>query len=250
MNILLLDIETAPSEGYIWKLFDENIPLDRLIEPGYILCWSAKWLGKKEVFFDSINQSSRKKMLKGIYDLLDEADAVVHYNGKRFDIPNLNREFLLHGFLPPAPYKQIDLITTARQQFKFVSNKLTHIVDYLGIGKKVKHAPFSMWIGCMKGDEKAWKEMETYNKNDTVLLESLYDTFLPWIKNHPNMGLYVKDENPVCIHCASPALVTHGTVPTSLGIYTQYRCKGCGKRQRGSKNLLTKDKRESIMRNL
>ncbi|NIV35232.1 MAG: hypothetical protein GWN58_38990, partial [Anaerolineae bacterium] len=48
-------------------------------------------------------------MLEGAWELLDEADAVVHYNGKKFDIPTLNREFVKYGFTPPSPYKQIDL---------------------------------------------------------------------------------------------------------------------------------------------
>ena len=44
-------------------------------------------------------------MIKGIHKLLDECDAVIHYNGSKFDIPTLNKEFLLHGLHPPAPYK-------------------------------------------------------------------------------------------------------------------------------------------------
>ncbi len=44
--------------------------------------------------FDSVYKSDRKSMLKSIHSLMDEADAIVHYNGNRFDIPMLNKEFL------------------------------------------------------------------------------------------------------------------------------------------------------------
>jgi uncharacterized protein YprB with RNaseH-like and TPR domain len=123
MKILLLDIETAPNLGYIWKMFKENIPLDRLIESGYILCWSAKWLGEKEVFFESLQGKSSKAMLRPLYKMLNEADAVIHYYGKKFDIPTINNEIVDAGWAPPSPYKQIDLYDTVAQQFKFPSNK-------------------------------------------------------------------------------------------------------------------------------
>ena len=42
-------------------------------------------------------------MLKRIYDLIDEADVVVHYNGKSFDMPTLSKEFIGQGWSPPAP---------------------------------------------------------------------------------------------------------------------------------------------------
>ena len=70
-------------------------------------------------------------MLEGIHKLLDEADAVIHYNGKRFDIPSLNKEFLLNGMFPPAPFKEIDLLTVARGRFRFVSNKLDYVAQQL-----------------------------------------------------------------------------------------------------------------------
>ena len=77
-------------------------------------------------------------MIKEIHKLVDEADAIITYNGKRFDMPILNKEFLLLGFDLPSPYKDIDLLNTARQNFKFASNKLDYISQELGIGMKQK----------------------------------------------------------------------------------------------------------------
>ena len=113
MKILTLDIETAPNTANVWGLFKENIPLQRLTESGYILCWSAKWLGEKEIYFNSLHESNKEDMLQQIHNLLGEADSVVHYNGTRFDIPWLNREFAEVHFAPPAPYHQIDLLRDA-----------------------------------------------------------------------------------------------------------------------------------------
>jgi DNA polymerase elongation subunit (family B) len=239
MKLLLLDVETSPNTAYVWSLWKENIPLSRLIDSGQVLCYSAKWLGDEEIFFDSIFNSKVKKMLKGIHKLLEEADAVIHYNGSAFDIPTLNKEFLLNGMKPPSSYKQIDLLKTARNKFRFVSNKLDYVAQALGVGKKSKHEGFELWIKCMNNDPEAWKVMEEYNKNDVILLEEVYYQFLPWIKGHPNMGLYSETESAVCPHCASTDLHKRGFSFTSTGKYQRYQCKGCGAWSRARKAIKT-----------
>ncbi len=226
MKLLLLDIESSPNTAYVWKLFKETIPLARLIESSEVLCWSAKWVGEKKVMFDSIYNSSPKKMLSSIHKLLDEADAVIHFNGKAFDIPTLNKEFLIYGFAPPSPYKQIDLINTARSQFRFTSNKLDYICQRLGLGKKTE-TDFKLWIDCMDKDPKAWKKMEEYNKNDVIMLENLYHKLLPWIKNHPNYSLYLQRDT-LCPNCGSAHYQKRGYYYTNALRYQRYQCTGCG----------------------
>jgi DNA-directed RNA polymerase subunit RPC12/RpoP len=165
-------------------------------------------------------------MLKNIHKMLDEADAVVHYNGRRFDIPILNKEFILAGMMPPAPYKQIDLLTTCRSQFRFPSNKLAFITDQLGIGTKTSHTGHALWLGCMNGDKQSWALMEEYNINDVFLLEDLYYKVLPWIKNHPNVSVYT--EEFVCTKCGSPHFQRRGYAITRSQKYARVQCKDCG----------------------
>jgi len=112
IKILLLDIETAPNLVHVWALWQQNVSIKQIIDAGYVLCWSAKWYGEEKIYFDSIHQSDPKSMLVKIHQMLDECDAVIHYNGAKFDIPTLNKEFLLYKMKPPAPYKQIDLLRT------------------------------------------------------------------------------------------------------------------------------------------
>jgi hypothetical protein len=228
MKILFLDIETAPNLAHVWGLWDENIPLDRLLESGYILCWSAKWLGDDLVYFDSIQGKSAKKMLKGIHNLLDEADAVVHYNGTRFDIPHLNREFIVNGFTPPAPYKEIDLLTTAKRKFKFPSNKLEYVSKALGVGSKLKHSGYSLWLRVMENDPEAWAEMEEYNIQDVILLEAVYNKMLPWVKFHTNYSLFNNTGGTVCPKCGHIHLKKRGFYYTLASKFQRYQCKKCG----------------------
>lgn len=229
MKILLLDVETAPNLAYVWGLWKENIPIQRVVSAGYVLCFAAKWYGEEEIFFDSVHKSRPKAMLKRIHKLLEEADAVVHYNGSNFDIPTLNKEFLLAGLTPPSTYRQIDLLLTARSRFRFTSNKLDFVAKSLGVGKKIKHTGFELWVQCMEGDPQAWKEMEEYNKQDVVLLERVYDIFRPWIRNHPNMALYSPDSaEHTCPNCGGIHLTRRGYSYTSTLRYQRFRCGNCG----------------------
>src|SRR6185312_2224255 len=101
-----------------------------------------KWLGDPNVEWKGRKPDGHRRMVKAVWKLLDECDAVIHYNGKRFDIPRIQREFLKSGLGPPAPFKQIDLLQTARRQFRFDSNKLEEVAKSLGIGQKQEHEGF------------------------------------------------------------------------------------------------------------
>jgi predicted RNA-binding Zn-ribbon protein involved in translation (DUF1610 family) len=195
--------------------------------------------------FDSIQKSGKKKMLDSVHKLLDEADAIVHYNGSRFDIPILHKEFLLSGMPPPAPSKQIDLLQVARRQFRFVSNKLDYVSQALGLGSKTEHEGHALWVKCMNDDRKAWKIMEEYNKNDVVLLEKVYDKFKAWIKNHPNHNAY--SANACCPNCGSSKLQKRGTAITTTRHYQRFQCQQCGTWSRAAKaEQLSKESAISI----
>jgi predicted RNA-binding Zn-ribbon protein involved in translation (DUF1610 family) len=227
MNILLLDIETSPNTAHVWGLWQQNVGINQLLESSQVMCWAAKWYGEKDVIFG--------KDLETIHEMINQADVVIHYNGRKFDMPTLNKEFLLHGMLPPAPYKQIDLLRVVRSQFRFPSNKLDYVAQRLGLGKKVKHEGHELWVKCMAGDPVAWKKMERYNKQDVVLLEKVYDKLLPWIKSHPNHNLY-GDLEHCCPSCGSDKLHRRGVARSIGGVYQRYQCTNCGSWSQGTKS--------------
>jgi hypothetical protein len=201
------------------------------------MCWAAKWHGEKEVMFESI-MTGEKRMVRRIHKLLDEADAVCHYNGTKFDIPTLNKEFLLADLPPPSPSKQVDLLKTARSRFRLASNKLDFVAQQLGLGSKTKHKGMALWLGCMRKSKEDWKVMEAYNKQDVLLLEKVYDRLRPWINGHPNLSAMNGAE--CCPKCASESYQARGYAMTTGGRYQRFQCNDCGtwfrsyKRERGS----------------
>ena len=226
MKKLIIDIETAPNKVWSWGLFKQNIAINQIDEPGYVLCWAAKWHGKKKVHFKSLHQHGREEMLKGAYDLLEEADAVIHFNGISFDIPTLNSEFIIMGWPRPAPFQQIDLLRVTRHSFRLTSNKLQFVAGHLGVGTKTPDVHFELWRDCMEGKPKALAFMKKYNIQDVNLTEKVYDKLLPWIYNHPNAGHF--SSHIICVNCGSERLERRGLQRTKTMEYQRFQCKDCG----------------------
>lgn len=234
MKILMLDIETKPHKAYCWGLFDQRIGLNQIVEAGGTMCWAARWLGDKPGKFEFGAEWDDDDFIGKIWDLLDEADAVIHYNGKKFDIPTLNWEFIKQKGTPPSPYKEIDLLQTVRQKFKPASRRLDYVGQVLDIGAKVKHAGMGLWQGCMDGDKESQKVMKDYNIQDVFLLEGLYEVLLPWIGNHPNRQVYT-GKRDTCPKCSSDSIQYRGYAYTNAGKSKKYVCNDCGSWSKSSK---------------
>lgn len=234
-KILLLDIETAPNLAYVWGMWKQNINPDWIAANGHVLCWTAKWLGKPEVSFKRLKKGKEVSLLAPIHKMLNEARAVIHYNGKKFDIPTLNKEFITHGMTPPSPYKQIDLLMTMRETFRFPSNKLDYVVKTLGVGEKMRHEGPQLWINCMEDKQEAWDKMEEYNRRDVEILEKLYNRLLPWIKGHPNMAAFMGIA--ACPTCGSEEFRREGSHLAQVMRYERYQCSSCGSWFRGTKTI-------------
>lgn len=235
-RLLTLDIETSPSIVETWSLFKPFIGLNQVRAPGQVICFAAKYHDEKRVRFHSVHHDGWSKMMAAAQRLLSDADGVITYNGDAFDLKHLRRELILAGLNPPAPYKSIDLYKVVKQNFKFLSHKLDHVAQELGVGAKAHTGGYDTWRGCMAGDEKAWNTMRRYNKQDVVVTEALFDKLRPWMKNFPNMGLWLDSDAPLCPRCGSTSLQRRGTAIALTYKYARYQCQDCGSWSRGAKS--------------
>ena len=246
MRKLYLDIETTPHVAFVWRLFDENVGLNQLIEPTRMLCVAWKFDGDEGTQFAAEWQKGgHDRMVQRIYAAVDEADAVVHYNGTTFDERHLNREFLELGLTPPSKAATIDLYRTIKTRFRFASGKLEHVAATMELREGKLKTDFTLWRRVMAGDKTARAEMEAYNREDVELLVDLYDALLPWIDKHPNAALYEDDVEMRCTRCASVNLIKDGFARTTAGIFQRYGCRDCGGRSRGAKRVGTTPLREA-----
>jgi DNA polymerase elongation subunit (family B) len=224
-KILTIDIETAPNTVHTWGLFKQNIAVNQIVEPGYVLCFAAKWLGHREILSYSKWEHGYSAMLQAAADLIAEADAIVTKNGKRFDLPWLQGQFVRHGIQLPPPTTHIDLDETLKRQFRLASNKLEFVAPYFGVGKKMKHEGFELWTKVIDGDEVAQRKMLRYCRRDVGISEKLYLKIRPAIVNHPHMGFTPKRE---CGACGSAKVHVSKWRRTKAMRIQQLHCQTCG----------------------
>lgn len=253
-KILVFDVETAPIEAFVWGIWDQNVGLSMIKKDWHILSWSAKWLGdppSKVMYMDQRNKkdiTDDKALCQAIWELLDEADIVITQNGKSFDVKKLNARFVMHGFEPPSSYRHLDTKRIASRTFAFTSNKLEYMTDKLNKKyKKLSHKEFpgfSMWEQCMKGNKKAWKAMEKYNKYDVLSLEELYLNLAKW-DTSINFSVYTDTEDIVCA-CGSRHFRNKGFNYTNTGKFARFKCLDCGRPHTSKINLFSKEKKQSL----
>jgi hypothetical protein len=245
-SILMIDIETSPAIVPVWDIWNPHITPDSIIRDKEMMCFAAKWLGKDQVIFYSTYHHGKQHMMTALWNLLDRADAVMHYNGQSFDMPHINVGFITEGLPPPAPYKQIDLYSTVKKNFNFTSNKLGLVSKKLSLEGKLDSVGMSTWLLCMEDDDAAWQKMKEYNIQDVHALEDLYHPLRPWIHNHPSHALY-SGRDDVCPNCGSDNLEKRGFARTHVSTYQRYNCKECGKWSRAAKRIGGTQVREAVL---
>lgn len=237
-KILLLDIETSLMKFYGFSPKTEYIPHEMMIEDWSVICWGAKWLFEPEIMGDAVTPKEAiarddKRILQGIWDLIDEADICVTQNGINFDLKKLRSRFIERDFPPPSHFMNVDTLKVAREVFNWSYNRLDALGMKFGIGRKA-HMEIEDWIQCTKGSPEHITKMFEYCKRDVApLLEDVYLKMLPWIPNHPNLNLYTEHDADVCPKCESQDLTWGSKYPTPQGMWEGFRCNTCGAIGRG-----------------
>ena len=229
---LFFDIETSPNIGLFWEAgYKKNIDYSNIIKERAIICICYKWEGEKEVF--SLNWDSKqddKKMLEKFIEVADTATELVGHNGDKFDLAWIRTRCLFHKIPMFPKYTTIDTLKVARQKFRFNSNRLNYIADYLGIGQKIK-TEYSLWKDILlKKDKIAMEKMIKYCKKDVSLLEQVFVALKGHIEPKTHYGVIFGEDRGSCPECGSDDLIKSKKTVTATGlIRIQYRCKTCGK---------------------
>ncbi len=234
-KILTYDIETSPTTVYTFGMTPNWISPDKIIEPSRVMCFAAKWYGQDEIIFKSEHHHSHEEMVEAAWNLLNEADIVVSFNGVRFDNKHLKREFVLAGYPMPRPWKDVDLYREAKKQWAFESKGLNHLAQRFELGQKEAHEGFGLWKSCLAGDADAWDRMRAYNEQDVVLTEAVYDRMRGWIPNHPHIGpIDAEDIGLLCNQCGGDMFDPNGLRRAVVIDYRLYRCQHCGANVQGT----------------
>ena len=236
MKILTFDIETGLRSCLTFSTGKTWLKGHQFVDKEHLLGFSWKWLGEDaverlflhEVGKVAVKKKDDRKLVQKLWLLLDEADAVITYNGNGFDIKLFNAKCLQYGLTPPSPFKSIDLYPVAKRRFKLDDKKLNTVSNALGLGGK-DVMTYDDWVECYFNNIEAFEKMATYCDKDVLLTEQVYTKLLPWINNHPNISQFKGEV--CCTSCGSNSYSDGGwTIPYVNGKrYRRHVCKDCGK---------------------
>lgn len=242
MKILIGDIELSRA---IYQAYPSNKPQylrkENMIHPQFLFSFAYNWYGEKKIHIPSILDNKKRfkrnfrddsELVRTAHKLLTQADVFVGHYSNSFDLKHIFYKCWLLG-LPPIEIAKVDTLIEARKFFNAPSKSLDNLLKDLGHVGKVGKPTEEEWFKATMGCEKTIRKIIKYNGHDTEGQIFLYEKIRPWMTNHPNYNLFIRDEDGgeigVCRKCGSPDITKDNKKKLASGsMRYQYRCKSCG----------------------
>jgi hypothetical protein len=226
---LYFDLETSPNIGFFWTAgYKLNIQPDNIIQERAIICVCYKWEGESKIHSIEWNKGCDKKLLQQFIKVINSADEVVGQNSDNFDIKWLRTRCLYHGIQAIPVYNSVDTYKLAKQYFRFNSNKLDYMADFMGYGNK-SHTTFELWKKIvLENNPISMAKMVAYCKKDVVLLEKVHQNMKLYVKQKTHTGVLIGHDKATCPSCGSESLASQGYKYTAAGNKVkQMQCRDC-----------------------
>lgn len=257
-KILFLDIEKTFSISGHFPQWDTNLHQDAKFRESHILsyCYAinddevyGNIIPAKELHQDVINSfvndtvstNIDKQLVEELWTLLDHCDILVAYNGKGYDVKEIQASFLKYDLPPPSPFKIVDPMIIAKRKFRLPFKSMKYLANYLNVTQKIDNSGLSLWKQVMLGDEISIQEMLDYNKGDVVTLREVYYKLRAWGNDGVNLAIYDDKHDMLCPHCGSHDIkpLTDKFTFTHNKKYFTYRCNECQAVVRSNKSPTT-----------
>ena len=242
------DLETSFMQGYFFDIWQINIPMSQVTKQSHLL--TASWAMNDDepvgvrLTPEDVKTGNDLEVVVKLIEAINSCDVAVTFNGKKFDVKKLNTRALYWGLPPVAIPRHIDLMQDAKRLFKFPSNSMQNISQYLGEDGKINTGGSRLWQRCAEYDnyevcDAALQEMLEYNLQDINATRDLHKRFMGWSKNTPNIGTITKKVQGkdlkeytelLCVHCGSSEvskIMIDGVAKqgyTSVSSFDLYRC--------------------------
>ena len=248
LKYLYWDLETSYMQGYFFDIWNINIAMSQVTKQSHLL--SASWAMNDEepvgvrLTPEDVKTGNDLEVVVKLIEAINSCDVVVTFNGKKFDVKKLNTRALYWGLPPVVIPRHVDLMQDAKRLFKFPSNSMQNVSQYLGLDGKIATGGSRLWQRCAEYEnydacDSALQEMLTYNLQDINVTRDLHKRFMGWSKNTPNIATITKqvqgrdlkeDTELLCIHCGSndvSKIMVDGVAKkgyTAVSSFDLYRC--------------------------
>lgn len=234
---LFFDIETSYVKAPVWRGGEQYISPMTIEGEVKIICVCYKWQYEDEVKVLTWDENQDdKKLLKDFIKIMGQADELVAHNGDRFDIRQLRTRCVLQGVLMFPKYRTLDTLKKARKYFSFMSNKLDYLGQKLEVGRKLDHEGIELWRKVQEGETKAVRKenlqkMVDYCKQDVILLEDVFNVFMPYIDHNTNHAVlkYGSQKKWCCPECGGEKVKLSHTDTTPMGYIKRFMKCECKK---------------------
>lgn len=255
-KILVIDIERQSAlldEVWEGRQYDRWIGPNRVIEPSRTVCFAYRWLSEKRTGFvaewewdlpqDNTSPTpggGHEQMILAGRDLMCEADYIVGWNSKHFDVKHLNAGFYAYGLMPPSPHIDIDLMLQSANKMALPAKSMAYVAKLRGMQGKLKNEPMlRRKLRYADGDVllRAQRAYKRYNKRDVDQTVELYYDMLPWLSGM-NLGLFEDDKDGIlCSNCGSDHVTYQGLRANATFMYRRFQCQDCFKWGRDRKSF-------------
>lgn len=245
LNVLVLDIETAPMLAYIWDMRDiKSVGQDQIVHDRYVISHGTMWWGQPDTFeyHDQFGEGPENdaRILRILKKRLNKADVVITQNGQWFDSRRVNARMGILGIKPPSPYKHYDTYQLVKRVFDLPENKLSYITKKFNKKyRKTEHKEFpgfSLWKEYLKDNKKARASMRKYNEFDVRSTDEAATNLMAWAPEHFPDFFEVSDRSMECGRCGYEGQMQEVKAKRNKNTkYRQYRCPGCGGFQTGAR---------------
>jgi len=249
-KILIWDVEctdlTLEINQYDLKVFTRRFDPKYIKRDWTLLGAAVKWLDDDKAHALSVrceDPLNDEGVVKALHHVLDQAEVLIGHNSDAFDLKKFNARAISYGLPPLGKKVQIDTLKMARKYFKFTSNKLSYIADFLGLDLK-DNSPD--WNACKKGCPDALRYMRKYNKQDVIVTAQIYKKLRAYHHTHPDLSVYAREFYPDgemvrhCPVCLSIDFNKRGVVQRKSGTKQRFKCNECRHNWYDRKNIKRK----------
>lgn len=180
------------------------------------------------------NVNDDSELCASALSVIENADALVSFNGKRFDEKFFLGRLAINGLSLPRKIVHIDLCQAVSANLFLLNGRLKTVAKYLLNDEKLEHEGWPLWVKVHGGvnrvrDVAAEKLMSKYNLKDVDLMVPLFKILRPRISNIPNFNLFqVGQGNKMCCpKCGSTRIQSRGFHYTKVRAYRNYWCRDC-----------------------